>query len=86
MKTSYSARALIYALLIDKNPTHRTPQLTHLATHADTGVHALTQKLLPVTETINRKTALALVQRALPTLHTPHRRPMRKIPRKHRPP
>ena len=70
LEDSYSARALIYALLIDKNPTHRTAQLTHLATHADTGVHALTQKLLPVTETINRKTALALVQRALPTLHT----------------
>jgi Zn-dependent protease with chaperone function len=65
---SYGARALIYALLIDRDPDSRRAQLERLAEHADRGVDALTLKLLPDVEQLDPRTRLPLVDMALPAL------------------
>jgi Zn-dependent protease with chaperone function len=65
---SYGARALIYALLIDRDPDSRRAQLAWLAEHADPGVGALTLKLLPDVEQLGPRTRLPLVDMALPAL------------------
>jgi hypothetical protein len=65
---SYGARALIYALLIDRDPDSRRAQLERLAEHADRGVDGLTLKLLPDVEQLDPRTRLPLVDMALPAL------------------
>ncbi len=65
---SYGARALIYALLIDRDPDSRRAQLERLAEHADRGVDALTLKLLPDVEQLDPRMRLPLVDMALPAL------------------
>ena len=65
----YSARALIYALLLDKKHDDiRQQQLEHLAAHADKGVHALTVKLMLDVNMLAPPAILPLVQMTLPTL------------------
>ncbi len=65
---SYGARALIYALLIDRDPDSRRAQLERLAEYADRGVDGLTLKLLPDVEQLDPRTRLPLVDMALPAL------------------
>jgi Zn-dependent protease with chaperone function len=65
---SYGARALIYALLIGRDPDSRRAQLERLAAHADRGVDALTLELLPGVERLDPRTRLPLVDIALPAL------------------
>ena len=68
VRESYGARALIYALLIDRDPDSRRAQLERLAEHADRGVEALTLKLLPDVEQLDPRMRLPLVDMALPAL------------------
>jgi Zn-dependent protease with chaperone function len=65
---SYGARALIYALLVDRDPNSRRAQLECLAEHADRGVDALTLRLLPDVEQLDPRTRLPLIDMALPAL------------------
>ncbi len=65
---SYGARALIYALLIDRDPDSRRAQLEWLSENADRGVDALTLKLLPDVEQLDPRTRLPLIDMALPAL------------------
>jgi hypothetical protein len=65
---SYGARALVYALLIDRDPDSRRAQLERLDEYADRGVHALTLKLLPDVEGLEPRQRLPLVDMALPAL------------------
>ena len=66
----YSARALIYALLLDRNnPAVRAAQLQHLDKHADEGVAALTNILWPKMTDLPAAVRLPLVQATFASLH-----------------
>ena len=65
---SYGARALIYALLIDRQTEARKVQLAHLSRAADPGVYKETLKLLPLIEQLDARVGLPLVDIALPAL------------------
>ena len=65
---SYGARALIYALLIDRQTEAREVQLAHLSRAADPGVYKETLKLLPLIEQLDARVRLPLVDIALPAL------------------
>ena len=64
----YGARALVYALLMDRQAEARQVQLAHLSSAADRGVYAETLKLLPLIEPLNARVRLPLVDIALPAL------------------
>ena len=64
----YGARALIYALLIDRQTEAREVQLAHLSRAADPGVYKETLKLLPLIEQLDARVRLPLVDIALPVL------------------
>lgn len=68
-ENSYSARALIYLLLLDKNDTVvRQRQIAHIADHADTGVYDLMLKLAEADAQLPQIARLPLVQCTLPAL------------------
>ena len=64
----YGARALIYALLIDRQTEARKVQIAHLARAADPGVCKETLKLLPLIEQLDARVRLPLVDIALSAL------------------
>ena len=64
----YGARALIYALLIDRQTEAREVQIAHLSRAADPGVYKETLKLLPLIEQLDARVRLPLVDIALPSL------------------
>ena len=64
----YGARALIYALLIDRQTETREVQIAHLSKAADPGVCKETLKLLPLIEHLDARVRLPLVDIALPAL------------------
>ena len=64
----YGARALIYALLIDRQTEAREVQLAHLSRAADPGVYKETLKLLQLIEQLDARVRLPLVDIALPAL------------------
>ena len=64
----YGARALIYALLIDRQTEAREVQIAHLSRAADPGVYKQTLKLLPLIEQLDARVRLPLVDIALPAL------------------
>lgn len=64
----YGARALIYALLIDRQTTIRTLQQEHLDRAADPGVVAETKRLLPMVDRIGQTARLPLVEISLVAL------------------
>jgi Zn-dependent protease with chaperone function len=63
----YGARAVVYALLLDRRPEPRRIQLAHLAA-ADPDVHDETLKLAPDIERLDVMARLPLVDVALPAL------------------
>ena len=68
-ENSYSARALIYLLLLDeKNVALRQQQLEFIEANADTGVYELTLELTAAVDDLPPAVRLPLVQRALPAL------------------
>ncbi len=66
---AFAARAVIYYLVLDKDPEQRQAQLQHLQSSADTGVYEEVQKLLTNDEGIRTEYRLPLLDLALSTLH-----------------
>lgn len=64
----YSARALVYALLLDADHGVRSKQLDHLAVSAEEGMHAATQELQQVLSQVGRSARLPLADLAMPAL------------------
>ena len=64
----YGARALVYALLLDRDPEPRRLQLAHLEAAADDGVHEETVRLAPVVERLDPRARLPVLEIALPAL------------------
>jgi Zn-dependent protease with chaperone function len=64
----YGVRAVIYALVIDRDPEARARQLTQLDRDADAGVIAATRELLPVAQELDPALRMPLIDVALPAL------------------
>jgi Zn-dependent protease with chaperone function len=64
----YGARAVIYAMLLDKAQTVRTDQLKRLQDHADPDVYALTLALSAPVSDLDSKFRLPLIDIAIPAL------------------
>ncbi|MFW5925114.1 MAG: M48 family metalloprotease [Myxococcota bacterium] len=64
----YTARALIYALLLDPDPAVREIQQAALAEAAPPEVYRATEQLAPSVEKLDRRAGLPLVDMALPAL------------------
>lgn len=64
----YGARALIYALLLNREPVSRQVQTARLAGHADPAVYEETLKLEPAVGRIDPAARLPLLDMAIPTL------------------
>ena len=65
---TYGARAVIYALLIDRDPESRKRQLEQLARFGEAGIERETQRLLPEIEGVDARARLPLIDMALPAL------------------
>lgn len=64
----YGARAVIYALLVDKDQDVRHKQLAHLHQYADSNVEVVTRKLLPEMDNLAVALRLPLIDIAIPAL------------------
>jgi Zn-dependent protease with chaperone function len=64
----YGARAVIYALVIDREDEPRNRQLEQLARFGEAGIDAETQRLLPEIELLEARYRLPLIDIALPSL------------------
>ncbi len=67
-RETYGARAVVYALLLDSQPSVRKQQVAHLETDADTGVYEETRRLEPLLEHLPPAMRLPLLEIALPSL------------------
>ena len=65
---SYSARALVYAMLIDRQPEYRERQLRYLAGEADRGVFEETDRLMMPVARLDAEARLPLIDIAMPAL------------------
>ena len=65
---AYGARALVYALLIQRDAEVRAAQFEELARHADPGVYQETQQLLSQVEVLDAALRLPLIDITLPAL------------------
>jgi hypothetical protein len=65
---AYSARAVIYALLINRDPGPRKRQLEQLAHFGEAGIDRETRGLLPEIEGLDARARLPLIDMALPAL------------------
>jgi Zn-dependent protease with chaperone function len=64
----YDARAVIYALLIDRDADPRKRQLDQLQRFGEDGIDHATLRLLPEIEGLDRRARLPLIDMALPAL------------------
>ena len=64
----YGARAVVHALLLDRQGGTRQQQLAHLQAGADRGVFEETRRLAPLVESLTDKMRLPLLEIALPAL------------------
>jgi Zn-dependent protease with chaperone function len=64
----YGARAVVYALLLDRAGSVRQQQYSYLQAGADSGALEETRRLLTLTESLDAKARLPLVEIALPAL------------------
>jgi hypothetical protein len=64
----YGARAVIYALLIDREDEPRNRQLEQLARFGEAGIDSETRRLLPELESLEARYRLPLIDIALPSL------------------
>ena len=65
---TYSARALVYAMLIDRHVSYRERQLDHLSRYADAGVLEETERLILPVARLDAVARLPLVEMAMPAL------------------
>ena len=68
VREPYGARAVVFALLLDRADGPRQQQLAHLQAAADTGVFEETLKLARFVEPLHAKLRLPLLEIALPAL------------------
>ena len=68
VREPYGARAVIYALLVDRKPDVRAVQLQALEAQALPDVYQLTQRLLPEMDALDARARLPLVDMAMPAL------------------
>ena len=66
----YGARALVYALLLDRDPGPRALQLAHLEAAADDGVYEETLRLAPLVDQLDPRVRLPVLEIALPALRS----------------
>jgi Zn-dependent protease with chaperone function len=66
----YGARAVVYALLLDRDPEMRRRQLHQLQGAADPGVFEETLRLVPAITGLDRAARLPVVEIAIPALRT----------------
>jgi Zn-dependent protease with chaperone function len=66
----YGARALVYAMLLDRDPAMRKKQLEHLSREADPGVFEETLRLAPVVAQLETRARLPVAEIALPALRS----------------
>ena len=64
----YGARAVVYALVLDRDPGPRQLQLSHLEAAADRGVYEETVRLAPLVEQLDPRMRLPLLELSLPAL------------------
>ena len=64
----YGARAIVYALLLDKGEAIRTRQLKQLQAYADPDVFALTRALMPPIDALDVRFRLPIIDIAIPAL------------------
>ncbi|MCP3978620.1 MAG: M48 family metallopeptidase [bacterium] len=64
----YGARAVVYAMLINRDADARAVQLERVSGRADPGVATLTRELLPLVEELDARARLPLVDLAIPAL------------------
>ena len=64
----YSARAVIYALLLDGDYPVRVKQLEHLQYHADRDIYLLTQKIMNEINAVDVRLRLPLLDISIPVL------------------
>jgi len=64
----HGARAVVYALLLDRDAGIRRAQLDRLAAAADGGVHEETLRFAPLVDALDVRTRLPLIDIALPAL------------------
>jgi len=64
----YGARAVIYAMVLDKGEEVRARQLKRLQDHADPDVYTLTLKLMPELDGLDIKYRLPIINIAVPAL------------------
>ena len=76
---TYSARALVYALLLDRQPSQRAKQLQHLAEHAEIGVVEETHRLTMPVARLDASARLPLLEMSMPALDAQHG----SVPRRH---
>ena len=69
-REAYGARAIMFALLLDRQPEVRRAQLEVLTTKAQQDVVLLTQKLLPMVQQLDVRARLPLVDLTLPALRS----------------
>ena len=65
---AYSARALVYAMLIDRHPEIRQRQLDQLSKHVDAGVLTETKKLILPVARLDPRARLPLLKMSMPAL------------------
>lgn len=64
----HGARAIMYALALDKGQEIRARQLQRLLDHADADVYALTLRLMPQTDDLDIRFRLPIIDIAIPAL------------------
>ncbi len=64
----YGARAIIYCLVIEKQPGTQDAQLLQLSEFGDTGILELVNKLLPTLTSLDIRLRLPLIDMAIPSL------------------
>jgi hypothetical protein len=64
----YGARAVLFGLLLDRDPSIRGKQLAHLRQSATEDVYQLTEKLIPYIDILDVRARLPLVDLAMPAL------------------
>ncbi len=64
----YEARALVYAMLLSRDPEVARAQIAHLDSHAERGVLAHTERLLPEVRASDAAHLLTLLEMSMPAL------------------
>jgi Zn-dependent protease with chaperone function/uncharacterized tellurite resistance protein B-like protein len=64
----FSARSIVYAMLLDEDAEVRKPQLERLAVKTESGEYHTTAELFPMVRSLDRKLRLPLIDLAIPAL------------------